>query len=725
MPKTLTIALTGNPNVGKTALFNNLTGARQHVANWPGVTVEKKEGKVRLDDYEINVIDLPGTYSLSPYSLEEIIARNFIVDEKPDVVVNVVDASNLERNLFLSAQIIDLGAKMVFALNMVDTAASRGIQIDQQRLAELWGVPVVPTVANRNQGTRELLQAAIRTAEARDPVSRHIHIDYGQDVEAVLKRIEQVMRVDANLGDEHYPRWLATKLLELDPDALHRLEQSPQKEAVLAQVEEGRRQLEKTWGEDAAVLVAERRYGFLGGTVREVQKEELAKRVVMSEQVDKVLTHQLLGFPIFLFFIWLLFQMTFTFGELPKDWIQAGMDGLRHLFQVWLPASWFRDLLTDGIIGGVGSVLVFLPQIMLLFLGISFLDDTGYMARVAFIMDRIMHALGLHGKSFIPMLMGFGCNVPAIMATRGLSSQRDRILTMMLIPLMSCSARLPVYVLFAGVFFPQRAGQVIFGLYLFGIVMSVLLGMLFNQILLRGQEEPFVMELPPYRLPALRGIVVHMWDKVTIYLKRMGTVILAASVIIWFLGAYPKNPDITAGVTQESSQVAAAADVRSTPGHANPAPAAIAAVGEPDGTPGELAQQKAEEMRHTYIGRIGMAVEPIMRPLGFDWRMSVSLISGFVAKEIVVSTLGVLYEAGEGPSATLQQTLKASGLSAAAALAFMVFVLLYTPCLATVVTLWRESGAIKWMLFSVTYQLVLAWTAAWVVLHLARLSGLG
>ncbi len=648
------------------------------------------------------------------------------MDEKPDVVINVVDASNLERNLFLSAQIIDLGAKMVFALNMVDTAASRGIQIDQQRLAELWGVPVVPTVANRNQGTRELLEAAIRTAEERDPVSRHIHIDYGHDVEAVLNRIEHVMAVDPGLADGHYPRWLATKLLEMDPDAIGRLERSHQKEAVMAQVEEGRRQLEKTWGEDAAVLVAERRYGFLGGTVREVQKEELAKRVVMSEQVDKLLTHQLFGFPVFLFFIWLLFQMTFTLGELPKDWIQAGVGGLKHAFQVWLPTGWYRDLLTDGIIGGVGSVLVFLPQIMLLFLGISFLDDTGYMARVAFIMDRIMHALGLHGKSFIPMLMGFGCNVPAIMATRGLSSQRDRILTMMLIPLMSCSARLPVYVLFAGIFFPKRAGQVIFGLYLFGIVMSVLLGMVFNKMLLRGQEEPFVMELPPYRLPALRGIVVHMWDRVTIYLKRMGTVILAASIVIWFLGAYPKNPDLPGKFAQEKAQWEASFEARA---------AAIKDKSatdihklEQDKAAGltELSRrQQAEEMRQTYIGRLGAAVEPVMRPLGFDWRMSVSLITGFVAKEIVVSTLGVLYEAGEGTSETLQQSLKASGLTAAAALAFMVFVLLYTPCLATVVTLWRESGALKWMLFSVSYQLILAWSAAWVVLHISRLAGLG
>ena len=542
----------------------------------------------------------------------------------------------------------------------------------------------------------------------------------------VLNRIEHVMAVDPGLADGHYPRWLATKLLEMDPDAIGRLERSHQKEAVMAQVEEGRRQLEKTWGEDAAVLVAERRYGFLGGTVREVQKEELAKRVVMSEQVDKLLTHQLFGFPVFLFFIWLLFQMTFSLGELPKDWIQAGVGGLKQAFQVWLPTGWYRDLLTDGIIGGVGSVLVFLPQIMLLFLGISFLDDTGYMARVAFIMDRIMHALGLHGKSFIPMLMGFGCSVPAIMATRGLSSQRDRILTMMLIPLMSCSARLPVYVLFAGIFFPKRAGQVIFGLYLFGIVMSVLLGMVFNKMLLRGQEEPFVMELPPYRLPALRGIVVHMWDRVTIYLKRMGTVILAASIVIWFLGAYPKNPDLPGKFAQEKAQWEASFEARA---------AAIKDKSatdihklEQDKAAGltELSRrQQAEEMRQTYIGRLGAAVEPAMRPLGFDWRMSVSLITGFVAKEIVVSTLGVLYEAGEGTSETLQQSLKASGLTAAAALAFMVFVLLYTPCLATVVTLWRESGALKWMLFSVSYQLILAWSVAWVVLHISRLVGLG
>lgn len=731
MSKKLTVALAGNPNVGKTALFNNLTGARQHVANWPGVTVEKKEGVVRHGDYDITVVDLPGTYSLSPYSLEEIIARNFIIDEKPDVVINVIDASNLERNLFLSAQIIDLGAKMVFALNMVDTAASRGIQIDQKRLAELWGVPVVPTVANRNQGTKELLDAVVRIAEARDPVSRHIHIDYGPDVEAVLARIEKVLAPAGAASDEHYPRWLATKLLELDPDAIRRIETHPRRDEVMAQVEEGRRQLEKTWGEDAAVLVAERRYGFLGGTVKEVQKEELAKRIVLSEQVDKVLTHQLFGFPIFLFFMWLLFQMTFTLGELPMSWIEAGVAALKGSVRTLLPEGWVNDLISEGVIGGVGSVLVFLPQISLLFLGISFLDDTGYMARVAFIMDRIMHALGLHGKSFIPMLMGFGCNVPAIMATRGLNSQRDRILTMLLIPLMSCSARLPVYVLFAGVFFPRRAGQVIFGLYLFGILMAVLLGMVFNKILLRGQEEPFVMELPPYRLPAFRGVVIHMWDKVTVYLKRMGSVILAASIIVWFLGAYPKNPELPAIFAQERAQLEAtfAAKAQELQGQADFAKLCRDLEKEKEAALVELRhRQQAREMRQTFIGRLGAVLEPVLHPLGFDWRMSVSLLSGFVAKEIVISTLGVLYEVGEvteGAATTLAEALKTSGLTPAVALAFMVFVLLYTPCLATIVTLWRESGALKWMFFAIGYQLTLAWLTAWVVLRLGLVLGLG
>lgn len=725
MPKTLTIALAGNPNVGKTALFNNLTGARQHVANWPGVTVEKKEGKVRYGDYEITVVDLPGTYSLSPYSLEEMIARNFIIDEQPDVVVNVIDAANLERNLFLSAQIIDLGAKMVFALNMVDTAAARGIQIDQQRLAELWGVPVVATVANRNQGTKELLEAVIRTAEDRDPVSRHIHIDYGPDVEAALAKIEAALTAGCQFAQEHYPRWLATKLLEKDPDAWRRLEFCQGKEQVVAVVEECRRQLEKTWGEDPAVLIAERRYGFLGGTIKEVQREELARRVHLSEQIDKVLTHQLLGFPIFLFFMWLLFQLTFSAGELPKEWIEAGIGLLKEAVGRRLTDGWVKDLVTDGIIAGVGSVLVFLPQIMILFLGISFLDDTGYMARVAFIMDRIMHALGLHGKSFIPMLMGFGCNVPAIMATRGLSSRRDRILTMLLIPLMSCSARLPVYVLFAGTFFPHRAGQVIFGLYLFGIVMAIIMGIIFNRVLLRGQEEPFVMELPPYRLPALRGVLIHMWDKAAIYLKRMGTVILMASILVWFLGAFPKSPELAVradreriALTADFDQQLAACRERQGESHCDWLLAAK------ERALAELTRRyRALELQQTFIGRLGKVVEPLLAPLGFDWRMSVSLLSGFVAKEIVVGTLGVLYESSGEETATLAGNLKASGLQPSVALAFMVFVLLYTPCLATVVTLWRESGGLRWMFFAIGYQLALAWLVAWVVLHLSRLLG--
>jgi len=727
MAKTLTIALAGNPNVGKTAIFNNLTGARQHVANWPGVTVAKKEGTIAFGGYEITIVDLPGTYSLSPYSLEEIVARNFLVDEAPDVVINVVDAANLERNLYLSAQIIDLGAKVVLALNMVDTAASQGIKIDQERLAQLWGVPVVATVGNRSHGMEELLAAAVRVAEERDPISRHIHIDYGPDVEPALRQIEDLLRGDAPLADGHYPRWLATKLLEKDPDALSRLEAHPRRQAVACRVQEAQRRLEKTVGEDAAVLIAERRYGFLGGTIREVQRQELAQRLALSEKLDVVLTHQILGFPVFLFFMWLLFQMTFTLGEAPKDLIESGVELLKGGVQGWLPASLLRDLLTEGIISGVGSVLVFLPQIMLLFLGIAFLDDTGYMARVAFIMDRIMHTLGLHGKSFIPMLMGFGCSVPAIMATRGLGSQRDRVLTMLLIPLMSCSARLPVYVLFAGVFFPRHAGQVIFGLYLLGIVMSVLLGMVFNRFLMRGQEEPFVMELPPYRLPTWRSVVVHMWDKAVMYLKRMATVILAAAVIIWFLGAFPRDASLSEAFARQQAALSATFAAREAALAADHgASAALAELKEEKiAVLGELQrQEKAALMQQTYIGRLGRFVEPVLAPLGFDWRMSVSLITGFVAKEVVVSTLGVLYETGDTPETateSLPQALQASGLTPAAALAFLVFTLLYTPCVATLVTLWRESGTTRWLLFSVTYQLSLAWGAAFITLKLGRL----
>jgi ferrous iron transport protein B len=542
-PKRLTIALAGNPNSGKTTIFNNITGTRQKVGNWPGVTVAKKEGTITKYGYELKIIDLPGTYSLTPFSIEEIIARNYILDERPDVVIDIIDASNLERSLYLATQLREIDCRVVFALNMADLARSRGLKINAEKLSELLNVPVVFTVGNKNEGIDTLIKQTIELAETNIEVPKKRNVKYSKDIEESIAKLLQFIKdkTDGNLP--YNIRWTAIKLLEDDKIIKERLvEKAGAVSTEILQVAESlRKHLLNRFDEDPQIVTTDERYGFIAGIIKEVQTASTLQRIDISRNIDLVLTNRFIGFPIFIFFIWAMFQLTFTLGDYPVQWIEAGVSWLSETLDGILPGGLFKDLLLDGVIAGVGSVIVFLPNILILFFCIALFEDTGYMARSAFLMDKIMHLIGLHGKSFIPMLMGFGCNVPAIMATRTLESEKDRILTILITPFMSCSAKLPVYVILAGAFFGVRAGTVIFALYILGIVLSILTGRLFRSTLLKGVDAPFVMELPPYRVPMFKSLIIHMWDRSKIFLKRMGKIILIGSIIIWALSAFPRN----------------------------------------------------------------------------------------------------------------------------------------------------------------------------------------
>jgi len=729
MAKEITIALAGNPNSGKTTIFNNLTGAHQKVGNWPGVTVEKKEGTATYDGYTIRVVDLPGTYSLTAYSQEEIIARNYIIEKKPDLVVNVIDASNLERNLYLASQLIDLGVKLVFALNMVDLAQSRGQIIDHEQLAILMGVPFVPTVGTKGRGTKELLEAIVRVAEDRESVTRHIHIDYGRELEEEIAKVQGTIRSARSSMDEHHPRWMATKLLENDEEVIKEIAKKPRKRIILDQLEQSTAHLKQILGDDPETLIADRRYGFIHGALTETLRHTRKDRRYFSDQVDQVLTNRLLGFPIFIFFIWAMFQLTFNLGRYPMTWIDAGVGVLAQFFGGLMGEGLLRGLIVDGIINGVGGVAVFLPNIFILFFCIALFEDTGYMARAAFIMDKVMHTLGLHGKSFIPMIMGFGCNVPAIMATRVLESRRDRILTILINPLISCSGRLPIYVLIAGAVFGARAGNVIFSLYIIGIALAILMGQIFKRTLFRGEIAPFVLELPPYRMPTLKGTVIHMWERGSIFIKKMGGVILIGSIVVWALSSFPQTVNYSKDyenqklLIQEEYALKEAALLQTNQGEK-----VEIFTEEMDRKIAEVEiLRKREFQEKSLLGRLGKTIAPVLRPLGFDWRGGVALLTGFVAKEIVVSTFGVLYqvereegEESEGLRAAIQDAM-----TPLIGYAFMIFVLIYTPCLATVAAIRRETGSWGWTGFSVGYGLALAWILAFIIYQGGRLLGLG
>lgn len=710
--KSLTIALSGNPNAGKTSIFNHLTGTRQKVGNWPGVTVEKKEGTINKYGYELRIIDLPGTYSLTPFSIEEIIARDFILEESPDVVVVIIDASNLERSLYLATQIRELDCKVVFCLNMADVAKSRGIKIDAAKLSELLDVPVLFTVGNKNDGIDDLLKTAIDLAEKDSLTPQKRRVRYRADIEKAIKEIESVLTTDLGSALPYNTRWASIKLIENDTivkDRIRKLAGS-RGQRIFEAAQTQRETLTGLFDEEPEILTTDERYGFIAGIVKEVHTTAVQQRVDISRNIDLVLTNRFVGFPIFMLFIWIMFQSTFTFGQYPMQWIEAGIGGLSLLVDSIIPDSLIKDLLLEGVIAGVGSVIVFLPNILILFFCIAIFEDTGYMSRAAFLMDKIMHLIGLHGKSFIPMLMGFGCNVPAIMASRTLESEKDRILTILITPFMSCSAKLPVYIVLAGAFFGPRAGTVIFLIYLLGIVLSIATGRLFRTVLLRGADAPFVMELPPYRVPMLKSLMIHMWDRSKIFLKKMGGIILVGSVVVWCLTAFPQHVSYTMDYDAEIEKIEQT--YRAFQPTLN--------MDLSSKKEGEIRQlklaQAAEKAEKSFMGRIGTTIAPFFEPLGIDWKGGVALLTGFVAKEIVVSTLGVLYAADDAsePDA-LKKALLASNITPLSAFSMMVFVLLYLPCLATVAAIRRETRSLKWMLFSIVYTTSVAWGISFVV----------
>ncbi len=713
--KVIKIGLCGNPNAGKTCIFNSLTGSHQHVGNWAGVTVEQKEGKVNYGEYEIRVVDLPGTYSLTAYSIEEIVARDFIIKEKPDVVVNIIDSSNLERNLYLTTQLIELGAKTVIAFNMDDEAQHRGIIVDKKKLAQLLGMPIVPTVGNRGQGIRELLGEVVAIYEKKEPLVRHIHINYGNEVEEEIKKIQSEVRKDSKLADNFSTRWLSLKLLERDHEVTEEIRRTfTNKDAILKQVEQSQAHIETLLNDESEIIMADSRYGFIKGLLHEVYRHRNAGRRTTSDRIDKIMTNRIFGVPILFGLLWLMFQVTFVFGSYPMDWIDGLVGSVGTYFGNVIPAGLFRDLIVDGIISGVGGVLVFLPNILILFFFISLFEDTGYMARAAFIMDRVMHTVGLHGKSFIPMIMAFGCNAPAIMATRTLENKTDRMITILINPLISCSARLPVYVLLAGAFFGQKAGNVIFGIYMTGIVLAILIGQLFRKTIFKGEAAPFVMELPPYRLPLLKSVLIHMWEKGSIFLKKVGGVILAASIVIWFISAFPRNIEYS----KDYDKLIASVEMQQDSHLAAQKITQVAAI---------RAEQENERMSKSYAGQMGKFIEPVLSPLGFDWKAGIALITGIAAKEIVVSTFGVLYQTGTDQNAeseSLRNAIKQS-MTPLTALAFMFFTLIYIPCLGTMGIMYRELGSARWTLFAVVYSITLAWVVAFVIYRGGLLLGLG
>jgi ferrous iron transport protein B len=710
MAQRITVALAGNPNAGKTTIFNRLTGSRQKVGNWGGVTVDKKEGTVRFKDYSIHVVDLPGTYSLTAYSIEEIIARNYILDQRPDVVINVVDASSLQRNLYLTTQLIELDTRLVFAFTMMDLARDNGLIIDTDRLSELLGATVVPLVGTTGEGITRLLDAVLVAAGQPAPSDRHVDIRHVKEIEEQIDAIESVLARDGDFSSAHPSRWVALKLLEEDADIRELVTKKTTVAAeALALSDAAKQKIASLFNDDPADLIVDRRYGFVAGALRESVRREKLQRVDVTRKIDALLVHRLLGFPILFFLIWLMFQLTFTLGEYPTHLIRIGVQWLGDFLHAALPHGFVSSLLADGIVPGVGGVAVFIPNIFILYLIISIFEDSGYMARAAFIMDKVMHKLGLHGKSFIPMIMGFGCNVPAIAATRTLESKQDRIITILINPLVSCSARLPVYILLAGTFFPRHAGNVIFSIYLIGIALAFLIGRLFRKTLFPSDTPPFVMELPPYRLPTLRGTLIHMWEQGSLFLRKMTTVILLGSVVIWFLSSYPSTTVSPASIPGKT----AVADTVITPSPVSTSGTSTGLQAPPD-LPGHKTT--------TYLERIGLSIEPIFVPLGFPWQASVALLSGFVAKEIVVSTFGVLYGAEEGSS--IGAAMMRGGWTPAAAYAFMVFVLLYTPCLATIAAIKRETSPTIASL-SVGYSLVLAWIVAFLAYHFGILAGLG
>jgi ferrous iron transport protein B len=727
--KTISVALVGNPNCGKTTLFNFASGAREHVGNYSGVTVDSKTAHFNINGYNIKIIDLPGTYSVSAYSPEELYVRQHIFKEAPDVVINVLDASNLERNLYLTTQLIDMDIKVVAALNMYDELQKRGDQFDFTQLGQMLGIPFVPTISSKGKGINELFEKVIDVYEERDPVVRHIHINYGETIERSIERIEAILDEKIELISEMSPRFIALKLLEKDQEFHDFLKKQSYGNEIMKEVEHSIRKIEHSTGEDSETMITDAKYGFIAGALKETYKESPRLRRRKTEVIDTFITHRLFGIPIFIFFMWVMFEATFRLGALPMNWIENGVSALSQFTASLMPEGTLKDLLIDGIIGGVGGVIVFLPNILILFFFISFMEDTGYMARAAFIMDKVMHKIGLHGKSFIPLLMGFGCNVPAIMSTRTIEDKNSRLLTMLINPFMSCSARLPVYILLIGAFFPEHAGTALFLMYTIGILIAVVMARIFKRFLFKGNDVPFVMELPPYRLPTLRSTVSHMWNKGRQYLQKMGGIILVASIIIWFLGYFPRetvySPELSTletTVLRTYEDKIAQADALQIPELENKLNSELAAL--------EI-KKESERQKNSYIGQLGVMVEPVIKPLGFDWKMGISLLSGIAAKEVVISTMSVLYQTnGEEDENGLIQRLREDSyqdgtkvFSQLVAASFLIFILIYFPCVAVVAAIKKESGSWKWALFAIGYTTGLAYLLSFIVYQTGTLIG--
>lgn len=713
--RTINVALVGNPNCGKTSLFNIASGSHEHVGNYSGVTVDAKEGYFEFQGYHFRLIDLPGTYSLSAYSPEELYVRKHIIEETPDVIINVVDASNLERNLYLTTQLIDMNVRMVVALNMYDALQHSGNTLNIKKLSQLLGVPMVPTISRTGEGVDDLFHVIIGLYEGADFMGqkeeiqnealrefrewhdayvpdhkfesheddensftprnfiRHIHINHGPELERSIDAVKKEIGKTETIRHKYSTRFLAIKLLENDKDIEKNVIASlPNASEILRIKEQEVKRLRETINEDSEQAITDAKYGFITGALKETYTDNYQNTEMFTRIVDSIVTHKVWGYPIFFIFLYLMFECTFIFGEYPKEGIEWLVEQLGNAVNTYMPDGSFKDLLIDAVIGGVGGVIVFLPNILLLYLFISFMEDSGYMARAAFIMDKIMHKMGLHGKSFIPLIMGFGCNVPAIMSSRIIESRKSRLVTILINPLISCSARLPIYLVLVGAFFPGKESLMLLLIYSVGILLAVLMARIFSKFLVKGDDTPFVMELPPYRMPTSKSVLRHTWEKGAQYLKKMGGIIMIASIIIWFLGYYPNHSSY---------------------------------------------QTTAEQQENSYIGQIGKSIEPIIKPLGFDWKMGVGLLSGVGAKELVVSTLGVLYtnDGNLDDDALPERIAQQSDITPLIAFAYMLFTLLYFPCIATLAAIRQETGNWKWPLFAACYTTVLAWIVAFLV----------
>lgn len=673
---TINVALIGNPNCGKTSLFNFVSGAHERVGNYSGVTVDAKEGHAEYNGYRFNIVDLPGTYSLSAYSPEELYVRKQIIDKTPDVIINVIDASNIERNLYLTTQLVDMNLKIVGALNMFDEFESRGDKLDYDKLGELFGFPFVPTVFKTGRGIDKLFKTIINVYEGiTEPGKnnlRHIHLNHGKYIEQAIDNIKKEIQKNEQIRYKYSTRFLAIKLLEKDSKIENQIKSLPNGENIITIRNKAAEQILKETREDSETAIMNAKYGIIHGAMQEAGSEEgkQTDTYQVTHAIDAVITNRYVGFPLFFVFLYLMFEITFTLGQYPMDWIENGVSTLSEFMRFVMPEGPLKAMIIDGAIAGVGAVIVFLPQILILYFIISFMEDSGYMARAAFIMDKVMHKMGLHGKSFIPLIMGFGCNVPAVMATRTIESRRSRLITILVLPLMSCSARLPIYIMIIGTFFSVKYQSLIMiSLYVIGIALAVIMSRIFSKWLIKGDDTPFVMELPPYRFPTIKAIFRHTWEKGKQYLKKMGGIILVASIIVWALGYFPHNKQLS----------------------------------------------NQEQKEQSYIGVIGKTIEPIFRVQGFDWKLDVSLIAGVGAKEIIASTMGVLYANDDNVSndsekyQILNKQMQADGITPLIAFSYLLFVLIYFPCIATIAAIKSETGSWKWTIFAMLYTTSLAW----------------